>query len=214
MQLRPKVANYELSAENSNPLNPKLDVSLFERLCSDGVPSSSRNRFSIPVAKLNVQRRMRPEIADLVRFPLYNELLDHESVQNYPRVAGMYDNLYWFDHQRHEDGEDGLDMKETSHSNTFEVQMVTQLLLHLSKQDGYKSDDIVVLTPYLGQLRKLRDTLGRTFVVQLSEKDSEEVALLEDRMNGPTDEGQVAEIRQSLSKDLRIATVILRCSST
>lgn len=36
----------------------KLDMSLMERLSSSGLPMS----------QINVQRRMRPEIADLVRY--------------------------------------------------------------------------------------------------------------------------------------------------
>jgi hypothetical protein len=161
----------------------------------------------MPFAKLTVQRRMRPQIADLVRLSLYNELLDHDSVQNYPKVSGMHDHLYWLDHQHHEDGADHLDMKETSHSNNYEVQMVTQLVLHLCRQDGYRSEDVVVLTPYLGQLRKLRDLLGQTFVVQLSEQDSEEVAALEDRAVSSLEKAPLSQNRQPLSKNMRMATV-------
>jgi superfamily I DNA and/or RNA helicase len=207
MQLRPKVQNYQLSVENSNPLTPRLDVSLFERLCFDGVPSTSKTPWQIPFTKLTVQRRMRPQIADLVRLPLYNDLLDHPSVLQYPRVYGMYDNIYWLDHQHHEDGQDQFDVKGTSHSNMYEVKMVTQLVLHLAKQDDYRGEDVVVLTPYLGQLRKLRDSLERTFCVELSEVDTEEVKALEGREDSILENSKIAESRRPLSQSMRIATV-------
>ena len=41
------------------------------------------------MTQLTVQQRMRPEIADLVRMPLYNELLDHASIRpsQYPHFT-------------------------------------------------------------------------------------------------------------------------------
>jgi len=207
MQLRPKVANFDLSVENTRGIKYNLDVSLFERLCFSGVPSTSAETFKFPLAQLTIQRRMRPGIADLVRIPLYHELKDHQDVQEYPSVAGMYQPLYWLDHQHREDGEGPMDMKETSHSNDFEVEMVTQLVSHLSKQDGYQDGDIAVLTPYVGQLRKLRDSLGSAFLVQLSEQDEEDVAALEEfEMTSAVASGVVTK-RQTLEQSVRIATV-------
>src|SRR5947207_9465518 len=126
MQLRPHIANHQLSAENSRSINHNLDVSLFERLCSADI-SPSHHDVRFPVTQLAVQRRMHPDIADLVRLPLYKELLDDDSVCHYESVAGMYFNLYWFDHWNYEDQPDSLE-KETSHSNMYEVDMVTQLV--------------------------------------------------------------------------------------
>ncbi len=40
-------------------------------------------------------------------------------------------------------------------SNSFEMEMVVALLYYLLLQ-GYKANQITVLTPYLGQLSKLR----------------------------------------------------------
>lgn len=206
MQLRPHIANYDLSFENSKrQVKHNLDVSLFERLCFSGVPSTSSHHFDFPLAKLTVQRRMRPEIADLVRLPLYKELQDHPDVQKYPRVAGMYQPLLWLDHEQHEDGADHIDMKETSHSNTYEVDMVTQLVSHLSKQGYYKPGQIAVITPYLGQLRKLRNSLRNTFSVQMSETDVEEVARLESVESVGEFVGNIE--RKELSETVRIATV-------
>jgi hypothetical protein len=206
MQLRPKVANYDLSIENNRREKHNLDVSLFERICSMGVPSTSTDNFEFPLAQLTTQRRMRPEIADLVRRPLYPTLMDHPSVQNYPAVSGMYHSLYWLDHANREAGTGPMDLKETSHSNQFEVDMATHLVAYLMKQERYRDGDIVVLTPYLGQLRKLRDSFASKYSVQLSERDNDELAGL-DLFEIPSETSMKSVVRQSLSQAVRIATV-------
>lgn len=202
MQLRPQIANHQLSTENSRSINHNLDVSLFERLCSADI-SPSHHDVRFPVTQLTVQRRMRPEMADLVRFTLYKELLDYDSVRHYESVAGMYQNLYWFDHSNYEDQADSLEM-ETSHSNMFEVQMVVQLVSHLYKQGCYKAGDLAIITPYLGQLRKLRNALRNTFAVQMSERDENDLAELESNI----EEDNVLRMeRKPLTESVRIATV-------
>ena len=187
--------------ENHHDFTHNLDVSLFERLSCSGVPSSSKENFKFPLAQLTIQRRMRPGIADLVRIPLYNDLKDHPSVVHAPLVAGMYKPIFWMDHNKTEDGATLSDVKETSHSNSFEVEMVTQLVSHLSKQDGYKDGDIAVLTPYVGQLRKLRDSFEKVFSVELSREDKKEIDDLDEL---PT-VGHVE--RKPLTRSVRIATV-------
>lgn len=201
MQLRPQIANYQLSAENSRSVSHNLDVSLFERLCSADISKSHPVKF--PVTQLTVQRRMRPEMADLVRFTLYKELLDHETVRHYESVAGMYHNLYWFDHSNYEDQANSLEM-ETSHSNMYEVDMVTQLVSHLYKQGCYKAGDLAIITPYLGQLRKMRDSLRKTFAVQMSERDEKDLAELE---SGIIEDNVLRMERKPLTESVRIATV-------
>ena len=211
MQLRPHVQNHELSAEiQSRTLKYNLDVSLFERLCTSGVRSTSETHLQFPFTRLTVQRRMDPNIADLVRRPLYQNLEDHPTVQNYPRVPGMFHHLYWLSHSHHEAGSSEFDLKGTSHSNDYEVEMVKHLVSHLTKQGCYGDGDLAVITPYVGQLRKLRNELRNMFSVQLSEKDQEEVETI--------DEVEVAEDsppsvqRKVLSQSVRIATVSLHLS--
>jgi hypothetical protein len=187
--------------ENPNDFTHNIDVSLFERLSCSGVPSSSHENFTFPLAQLTTQRRMRPGIADLVRIPLYTDLKDHPLVVDSPPVAGMYKPIFWMNHDKIEDGATLLDIKETSHSNSFEVDMVTQLVSHLSKQDGYKDGDIAVITPYVGQLRKLRDSLERVFSVELSREDKKEM--------DESDELSIAVRieRKPLAQSVRVATV-------
>lgn len=205
MQLRPHVQNYELSLENKRKeLSNNLDISLFERLCTAGVRSTCENNLQFPFTLLTVQRRMRPEIADLVRIPLYPSLEYHPTVQNYPQVPGMYYPLYWLDHSQNEEGAGDLEIKGTSHSNDYEVEMVRQLVLHLSKQGCYGAGEIAVITPYVGQLRKLRNVFQSAFAVHLSEKDQEEVEEM-DELELVTWKPTVE--RKALTQSVRIATV-------
>jgi superfamily I DNA and/or RNA helicase len=180
-----------------------LDISLFERLCT-----STAKR--VPSTLLTVQRRMRPSIADLVRIPLYPELLDHETVKAHPDVMGMADNLYWFDHSNAEAGQKDSDMKDMSHSNEFEVNMTTELVAHLHRQGCYKSGDIAVITPYLGQMRLLRQSFGKYFSVEISDRDEEDLANLEPSLESTDEPAPVIKTeRKPLSHSIRIATVVL-----
>ena len=188
-------------------LKYNLDISLFERLCASGVRSMTTNNLQFPFSQLTVQRRMQSHIADLVRLTLYPGLKDHPIVQNYPQVPGMYHHLYWLDHSHREAGSGEFDIKGTSHSNDYEVEMVKQLVSHLSKQGCYGDGEIAVITPYVGQLRKLRNVLGNTFFVKLSEKDQEEVDTIDELDN--TGDSLPSVERKALSQSVRIATVFL-----
>ena len=72
-QLRPKPNEYELARKHH------LDISLFERLLRNGLPH----------ATLLIQHRMRPEIAHLVCPHIYDELVNHPSVEKYGDVKGL-----------------------------------------------------------------------------------------------------------------------------
>ena len=84
-QLRPHVQNYELSCENYRGKHFSLDVSLFERL----VQPPKDGGLNFPFSSLEVQRRMRPSISDLIRSTSYAALKDHHYVKTYPEVSGM-----------------------------------------------------------------------------------------------------------------------------
>ena len=88
----------------------RFDQSLLERLSSSGLPMS----------RLNVQRRMRPDISALIRYSishiqyasqlklsrntLYKDLQDHEHVKLYPPVRGIAHSLFFIDHSYPERG--------------------------------------------------------------------------------------------------------------
>ncbi|KAK5260731.1 hypothetical protein LTR96_011889, partial [Exophiala xenobiotica] len=126
----------------------------------------------MPVAQLNVQRRMRPEISRLIRETIYPKLDDHPSTLNLPDVVGLRKNVFWLDHSHNEEGQHS-EVHYKSQSNIWEVEMVHALVRHLVRQGTYRSNDIAVLTPYTGQLQKLRSAMRNDFEVVLSDRDQE-----------------------------------------
>ncbi|KAF6248733.1 AAA domain-containing protein [Scenedesmus sp. NREL 46B-D3] len=167
-QLRPKPQHYPLEAASGRGYD--LDVSAFERLASSG---------SIPVVTLQEQRRMRPDISRLIRAPIYPSLRDHPSVTACPPVRGMAKPLFMLAHSVPEGGQGGDEGR--SKFNRHEVELAVGLASYLIKQ-GYSSEgDLVILTPYVGQLRRLTKAVAASNMrVVLSDKDSEELAKLED----------------------------------
>jgi hypothetical protein len=60
---------------------------------------------------------------------------------------------------------------------------VFALVRHLVRQGVYKTCDIAVLTPYLGQLRKLRLSLSSFAEVMINDRDTDDLALNYDDSN-------------------------------
>ena len=52
----------------------------------------------MPFACLQAQHRMRPEISVMMR-PIYNNLMDHDSVLNFEKIKGIGKNIFFVDHQ-------------------------------------------------------------------------------------------------------------------
>ncbi|OAL74790.1 hypothetical protein A7D00_0384 [Trichophyton violaceum] len=210
-QLRPQINNYELSLESKQGEAYQLDRSQFERL-SIGEPG----RAPFPVAQLDTQRRMRPEISRLIRMTLYPRLVDHPSTKTFPDVVGMRNNVFWLDHENMEDSSSS-DRHQRSHSNSWEVDMAQSLVRHIIRQGVYESKDIALLTPYTGQLQKLRAKLRSDFEIVLSDRDLETLAKdgfdEETSTHSEEDQKDVAKRQQrsvekkNLSEFLRVATV-------
>jgi hypothetical protein len=139
MQLRPKTETYNLTTSANKGYN--LDRSLFERLVVSRLPATS----------LTIQRRMRPEISDFVRSQTYPDLADHESVHRRPTVRGVKMNVAFIDHDVSEDGHSQADQASKTKSNRYEAEFCIEIVRFLLLQ-GYRPSDIVVLTPYVGQL--------------------------------------------------------------
>lgn len=170
-QLRPQIRNYDLfSIKSDRGKRYQLDRSLFERLAGQ-----STGQHQIPITQLNIQRRIRPEISRLIRETLYPRLVDHPDTKSLPNVPGMRKNVFWYNHSNPE-ASPQYDTEGTSHSNDFEVQMTSALVHHIVQQGVYKSSEIVVLTPYAGQLHKLQRTLSTSFEVILGQVDKVERA--------------------------------------
>ena len=162
-QLRPK-AHFDLSIEKGEGYD--LNRSLFERLVL--------KRF--PHQVLSQQHRMRPEISSLVRSLTYPGLTDAPSTKSRPHLRGFQDELVFLDHEAPEDElRDVPDWKDGNSTSTkqnhFEAMMTLKCVRYLGQQ-GYGTDQLVVLTPYLGQLRHLVDVLGKENDPVLNDLDS------------------------------------------
>ncbi|KAI9668499.1 MAG: hypothetical protein M1829_005377 [Trizodia sp. TS-e1964] len=148
-QLRPK-CSYDLSVEKGDGFD--LNRSLFERLVLKGFPHVT----------LSQQHRMRPEISSIIRHFTYPDLTDAASTLNRPDLRGFTDNIIFVHHSQPEielKAKEIKDGKSSSKQNVFEGQMILKCVRYLAQQ-GYGSDDLVVLTPYLGQLKLLREQLA------------------------------------------------------
>ncbi|KAJ6587167.1 hypothetical protein DFH09DRAFT_248112 [Mycena vulgaris] len=194
LQLRPTLNNYSLSMDNKRGRQLfKFDMSLMERLATNGLGMS----------QINVQRRMRPTISTLIRNTLYPALQDHELVKTYPDVRGFSKNVFFFSHNHREN--DGSE-ESASKYNTFEVNMIKDLVLYLLRQGCYSEEgDIVVLCAYLGQLARVRDALGNEVAVIIDGRDKENLAEQEEEVIEDLDGPQVTHVQ--VTKRVRLRTV-------
>ncbi|XP_050295987.1 NFX1-type zinc finger-containing protein 1-like isoform X2 [Anthonomus grandis grandis] len=134
LQLRPSTSDYLMQRKYD------LGVSLFERLIENGVECHT----------LNVQHRMRPEISSLIHPLIYKTLINHVDVTNYPKVKGMTHSLYFIDHMEPEES-----YGDSSKMNTHEVKFLIGLAIYLL-QNGYKPENITILSTYRGQMYALK----------------------------------------------------------
>ncbi|KAI6611012.1 hypothetical protein MCOR08_010878 [Pyricularia oryzae] len=150
-QLRPKVNNYALTVEKGDGFD--LNMSLFERLVIQGYPHSTLQR----------QHRMHPDLSLYPRALTYPNLLDGAQTAMRPAIEGLSNRIIFVNHEHPEATDNHIaDRRDagakTSKSNKFEATMVLALVRYLAQQ-GYGTDKMVVLTPYMGQLRLLHDIL-------------------------------------------------------
>ncbi|EIN11698.1 P-loop containing nucleoside triphosphate hydrolase protein [Punctularia strigosozonata HHB-11173 SS5] len=195
LQLRPTLNNYALSMDNPRGRQLyKFDQSLMERLSSGGFPMS----------RIDVQRRMRPTISNLIRQALktlYPTLEDHDLVKAYPHVRGLAKDVFFFTHNHKENG--GGE-ESSSKFNTFEVDMIKDLVLYLLRQGSYSQEgDIVVLCGYLGQLARVRDALAGEVAVLIDERDQADLA--DHEAEADTNDPVVEQVK--VAKRVRIRTI-------
>ncbi|CAG8303689.1 unnamed protein product [Penicillium olsonii] len=201
-QLRPQIQNYGLSRESVEGKQYALDRSLFERL----VNPEDEVGIQIPFCSLETQRRMAPPISRLIRDTLYPRLQDAPSVLDYPEVVGMRKRLFWLDHRYPEGDPNSEDPMTTSHWNNHEVEVTIALVSHLLNQGVYRGGEIAVLTPYLGQLHRIRRRLAGAHAVTLSDRDLEE---LENAglAGDDTDLPKTTACKSTMLEPLRVATI-------
>ncbi|KAK1966836.1 ATPase [Colletotrichum sublineola] len=166
-QLRPKINNYKLSVEKGEGFD--LNRSLFERLILQGHDHVT----------LQKQHRMHPAISDIVRQMTYPDLMDDPKTEARKTPKGLQGRVSFINHDHPEDLTDEItDRRDngapSSKQNHFEAQMVLKLVKYLGQQ-GYGTENLVVLTPYLGQLRLLRDMLSEENDPWLNDLDSFEL---------------------------------------
>lgn len=166
-QLRPKINNYNLTVEKGEGYD--LNRSMFERLILQGHPHTT----------LQKQHRMHPDISVLVRELTYPDLEDDPKTNLRDPIRGVGDRVVFVNHSHPEEQNEKLvDRRDpgvkASKENMFEAQMVLKIVKYLAQQ-GYKTNNLVVLTPYLGQLRLLRDMLMDEIDPLLSDLDAHEL---------------------------------------
>ncbi|KAL2841156.1 hypothetical protein BJY01DRAFT_257156 [Aspergillus pseudoustus] len=143
----------------------------------------------IPFCTLETQRRMHPSISQLIRDTLYPRLQDAPSVST----------LFWLDHRVPEGRANSEDAMATSHWNDHEIQLT----------GTYQSGDIAVLTPYLGQLHRMRRKLSQSFTITVGERDQDDLdnaGFIEDEAEAATSE-KTTIARSTLLHALRVATI-------
>ncbi|KAK6344622.1 hypothetical protein TWF718_006580 [Orbilia javanica] len=144
-QLRPRCETWEFQHDSERGYD--FDISLFERLMNTGFPCDV----------LETQHRARPEISKIIRTLTYPNLKDHKSVHQLAPVRGLQRSVTWMAHQYQESSAENLVTRNTkmakksSKVNEFEADMVVSIIRYLGLQ-GYASDHIVVITPYLAQV--------------------------------------------------------------
>ncbi|GBC46709.1 uncharacterized protein OCT59_017758 [Rhizophagus irregularis] len=203
-QLRPHIATYSLSMDSTTGKNYQLDKSLFERLVYGD------KAVKIEKSQLLTQRRMRSEVSDLIRYTLYPNLIDGDNTTKYENVRGAQHNVYFIDHRNPEDSSGG-EYAIKSHVNRYEVNMVVEMVKYFVRNGYTKPDDIAVITPYLGQMIKIRDALAKSFVVVIDERDEQNITEMEEQQEqeggaNNNDNISVAS-KKSLNQQVTLRTV-------
>ena len=108
-------------------------------------------KVGIPCERLSVQHRMRPEIAALMKH-IYEDLENHRSVEEYNDIKGVKRNMFFINHHQLENDSD----ESRSHTNAHEAAFLVALCRYLLQQ-GYKAEQITLLTTYTGQMFAIRD---------------------------------------------------------
>jgi hypothetical protein len=144
-----------------------LNRSLFERLIQEGITYKA----------LSQQHRMRPEIAAPVRKLMYPHLTDAPTTSARPYLRGTRSrSVMLLSHTWPEraDTDAGVaSMDSASRINGREAEYVVAVLKYVLQQ-GYSAGEVVVLTPYLGQLRLIRAKMRNSGIADvLDERDED-----------------------------------------
>ncbi|CAL1285237.1 unnamed protein product [Larinioides sclopetarius] len=134
-QLRPNPTVHLLATKYG------MNISLFERMIENG----------LDFYKLEIQHRMRPEIASLLVPHIYTKLYNHEIVKTFENIKGVAKNVFFVNHAYYELSESDSKSKINVHEANFMLRFCKYLIMQ-----GYKSSQITVLTTYSGQLSEFK----------------------------------------------------------
>lgn len=209
-QLRPKAEHCPLTVEAGHGFD--LNRSLFERLAQ-----------TLHVSTLSTQHRMHPHISSIPRLITHPNLKDSDSTKQHlpvkgiaPRIDGFNDaggddsydaarRVIFIDQQQQEDSRDELaadKVESASKTNAYEVKMLVAIVRYICQQ-GHKPENLVVLTPHLGQLLKLKEALSEDWQVFVGDQDFNDARWLLENVDG----FQVGGGATSTPEAVRVATI-------
>lgn len=172
-----------------------LNVSAFERLIGEGMPYKA----------LAQQHRMRPAIAALVRDIAYPALRDGPATPHRPPLRGVPpgNDIMFLSHAWPECADDGggsAVVVSASKTNVQEARLAVAVLRYVLQQ-GYRVEEVALLTTYLGQLRLLREVMREAGIQELlDERDRGDLAAL----------GDLDEVRGHRPRDRHASILINR----
>ncbi|CAI6345463.1 unnamed protein product [Macrosiphum euphorbiae] len=89
--------------------------------------------------------------ASLISPSIYNELKNHISVNNRKHIRGVTKDVFFLNHNLYENEVEEISSKSNDHEARFLIMFARHLILQ-----GYKTDQVTILTTYSGQLFKIR----------------------------------------------------------
>nr|CAD7194347.1 unnamed protein product [Timema douglasi] len=134
---------------NYQPGGSKTGLSLMDRLVRNGVKTNT----------LSAQHRSPPEICRLLVPTIYGKPEGYCITTEHSRVQGMCNNVFFVKHNKPEKVvQTGTIL---SYQNVHEAQFLRALSRYLTLQ-GYSSQHITILTPFLGQWTYLQNVLSNS----------------------------------------------------
>ncbi|TQN67798.1 NFX1-type zinc finger-containing protein 1, partial [Colletotrichum shisoi] len=186
---------YQHDRERNNRIRSSIDLRCLQQANIIGVTTTGLT------TNLDLLRRVQGKV-------LVCEEADSDGVRGYPEVCGMAKRLFWLHHESPESGRNSdQESIETSYSNEFEIDMVSALVSHLLWQGVYKSGDIAVLTPYLGQLNKLRQKLGSVMQIVVNDRDMDDLTEMDSSEAPSRDSPRREAAKTTALHEVRAATV-------
>nr|CAD7405019.1 unnamed protein product [Timema poppensis] len=141
-EVKSKIGNYQ-------PGGSKTGLSLMDRLVRNGVKTNT----------LSAQHRSPPEICRLLVPTIYGKPEGYCITTEHSRVQGMCNNVFFVKHNKPEKVvQTGTIL---SYQNVHEAQFLLALSRYLTLQ-GYSSQHITILTPFLGQWTYLQNVLSNS----------------------------------------------------